>query len=53
MRGLGVAYILKAIDSGDASFKSKAVDQWRLSLQINPRQERRNKLLGLIRKYSQ
>lgn len=51
-RGLGVAYMLRAIDDDNEMLKSKAVYQWRLSLEIKPDQPRRERLLRLIRKYS-
>ncbi len=51
-RGLGVAYILEAIKSKDSELKAKAVEQWRLSLKIKPDQDRREKLLKLIKQYS-
>jgi tetratricopeptide (TPR) repeat protein len=51
-RGLGVAYMLKSIGNSDESLKSKAVHQWRRSLEINPEQARRERLLRLIEKYS-
>ena len=53
LRGLGVAYMLKAIDSKDDALKTKAIEQWRLSLDIKPDQPRRERLLDLIKKYSQ
>lgn len=52
-RGLGVAYMKKAISDKDEILKAKAVRQWRMSLQINPNQDRREKLLELIKKHSE
>jgi tetratricopeptide (TPR) repeat protein len=51
-RGLGVAYMLKALDNRDDALKAKAIEQWRASLDIKPDQPRREKLLELMRKYS-
>jgi len=51
-RGLGVAYMLRALDNKDAELKAKAIEQWRASLDIKPDQPRRDKLLELMRKYS-
>jgi tetratricopeptide (TPR) repeat protein len=52
IRGLGVAYMLKGLSSGDEGLKAKAVEQWRLSLAIRPNQARSNELIKLIQKYS-
>jgi tetratricopeptide (TPR) repeat protein len=51
-RGLGVAYMLRALDNRDDALKAKAIEQWRASLDIKPDQPRREKLLELMRKYS-
>jgi len=51
-RGLGVAYMLKALDDNDETLKEKAVQQWRMSLDIKPDQPRRERLLELTKKYS-
>jgi tetratricopeptide (TPR) repeat protein len=51
-RGLGVAYMIEALKSNDDMLKAKAVQQWRLSLEIKTDQPRREKLLELIRRYS-
>ena len=51
-RGLGVAYMLRALDNKDDTLKAKAIEQWRASLDIKPDQPRRDKLLELMRKYS-
>lgn len=48
-KGLGVAYILKAIDKDDDSFRSIGVEHWNKSLDIKPDQPR---LLRLLKKYS-
>lgn len=52
-RGLGVAYMVKALSSRDEPLRSKAIQQWRLSLHIEPNQPRRETLLRFIRDYSQ
>jgi tetratricopeptide (TPR) repeat protein len=54
-RGLGVAYILKGKNGNgtiDDTLKAKAVQQWRLSLEIKPDQPNSNRLLKLIQYYS-
>jgi len=51
-KGLGVAYILKAIRDKNDALKTKAVEQWRLSLDIKPNQSSRASLLKYIRMYS-
>jgi tetratricopeptide (TPR) repeat protein len=51
-RGLGVAYMLKAIKNEDVLLKSQAVELWRQSLSIRPDQPRRDRLIKLIEKYS-
>jgi tetratricopeptide (TPR) repeat protein len=54
-RGLGVAYILKGKNGDgtiDDALKAEAIQQWRLSLEINPHQPKREKLLKLIQYYS-
>ncbi|UCC22917.1 MAG: tetratricopeptide repeat protein, partial [Planctomycetota bacterium] len=52
-RGLGVAYMLNALSNEDAALKAMAVEQWHMSLEIKPDQPRRERLLRLIRKYSE
>jgi tetratricopeptide (TPR) repeat protein len=52
-RGLGVAYMVKAMSSKDEQLRSKAIQQWRLSLHIEPNQPGRETLLRLMRDYSQ
>jgi tetratricopeptide (TPR) repeat protein len=52
IRGLGVAYMLKGLSSGDEQLKAKAVEQWRSSLSISPSQPRRSELIKLVQKYS-
>ncbi len=54
-RGLGVAYMLKGKNedgSVDNTLKAKALQQWNLSLEINPNQPKSERLLRLIRYYS-
>lgn len=51
-RGLGVAYMLRALNNKDEMLKAKAIRQWRLSLDIKPNQLRHERLIKLIRKYS-
>lgn len=53
-RGLGVAYMIKGkLDTGDVdqNLKDKAIQHWRMSLQINPEQPRADRLKNLIAKY--
>lgn len=56
-RGLGVAYMLRALSNKDETLKAKirekAVQQWRLSLEIESDQPNRERLLKLIRYYSE
>jgi tetratricopeptide (TPR) repeat protein len=52
-RGLGVAYMVRALNSNDETLKANAIQQWRLSLDIKPDQPRRERLLKLIRHYSE
>lgn len=51
-RGLGVAYMLKARQTGDARWKVTAVRHWRQSLAIEPDQPKRQTLEKLIREHS-
>jgi tetratricopeptide (TPR) repeat protein len=51
-KGLGVAYMLRALNDENKMLKAKAIYQWRLSLDINPDQPSRRMLLKLIEKYS-
>jgi Flp pilus assembly protein TadD len=51
-RGLGVAYMVKATQEGDAALKARAIELWRQSLSIKPDQPRRDRLIKLIEKYS-
>jgi len=57
-KGLGVVYIARATDKSNkddelkAKLKEKAVQQWRLSLNIKPDQPLRENILKLIKKYS-
>ncbi len=50
-KGLGVAYMLRALNDENKMLKAKAIYQWRLSLDINPDQPSREMLLKLIEKY--
>jgi len=52
LRGLGVAYMLRARRDKDNALKGKALEQWRRSLEINPQQPERERLLKLIAYYS-
>ena len=52
-RGLGVAYMLRALNDEDDALKEKAIRQWRLSLDIKPDQPRQERLLKLIERYSE
>ena len=52
-RGLGVAYMLKAINTGDETLKAKAIEQWQMSLEIRPDQPRSERLRKLVTKYTQ
>ena len=52
-RGLGVAYMLRAISDKDDFLKAKAVRQWRHSLEIKPDQPRGERLHKLIEKHTQ
>jgi tetratricopeptide (TPR) repeat protein len=51
-KGLGAAYMSKAIAENDEPLKSTAVQQWRASLAIKPDQPGHQALLGLIRRHS-
>ena len=54
-RGLGVAYALRGKNEDgttDETLKLKAIEQWRLSLDIRPDQPHHKRLLKLIRRYS-
>ena len=53
-RGLGVAYIYMFRTSGnkDTTLKEKAVEQWRLSLEIRPDQPNYERLQKLVQSYS-
>ncbi len=52
LRGLGVAYMLRARRDKDNALKEKALEQWHRSLEINPQQPERERLLKLIAYYS-
>jgi len=49
---LGVAYMLKSVNIKDTLLKEKAVEQWRMSLQIKPDQPNYEGLARLIEKHS-
>jgi type II secretory pathway component GspD/PulD (secretin) len=51
-RGLGVAYMLKAIRDDDQALKATAVEQWHISLDIKPNQTTGDQLRKLIDKYT-
>jgi Flp pilus assembly protein TadD len=51
-RGLGVAYMLKAQQSGESRWTQKAVEHWRRSLAIRPDQPKRLTLEKLIREHA-
>ncbi len=51
-RGLGVALMLKARQTGDARLEAEAVRHWRRSLVIKPDQPKRAVLEKLIREHS-
>jgi superkiller protein 3 len=51
-RGLGVAYMLTALNDDDAGLKTQAIELWRQSLNIKPDQPKRDRLVKLIEKYS-
>jgi len=51
-RGLGVAYMLKARQTGDARWQEMAVRHWRQSLAIRPGQPKHKTLEKLIRDHS-
>ncbi len=48
-RALGVAYMVKSLRTGDRQLRSRAIEQWRLSLSIEPNQPQRQKLSELIK----
>ncbi len=52
-RGLGVAYMLKALSAKDDSLKQKALEQWQRSVEIKPDQPSRDGLVRLIDLYSE
>ena len=51
-KGLGVAYAIKGTNNKDKTLRAKAIQQWRLSLDIKPDQPNRERLLKLVRTYS-
>ncbi len=52
LNGLGVAYMMAALEKTDNEFRDKAILQWKLSLELKPDQQYREKLTEMIRKYS-
>jgi tetratricopeptide (TPR) repeat protein len=58
-RGLGVAYMMMVIDKTNkdeqlkTELKARAVKHWRRSLELNPNQSNRQKLLKFIQTYSE
>lgn len=50
-RGLGVAYMLKARQTADYRWETKALEHWRRSLAIRPDQPKRQVLEKLIREH--
>ncbi|MBN2456793.1 MAG: tetratricopeptide repeat protein [Sedimentisphaerales bacterium] len=53
LKGLGVAYMLKSLENNDQTLRQKAIQNWRLSLDVKPDQRNRERLVRLIEKYSQ
>jgi tetratricopeptide (TPR) repeat protein len=51
-RALGVGYMLKSLRTGDRQLRSRAIEQWRLSLSIEPNQPQRETLSELVKTYS-
>ncbi len=51
-KGLGVAYMVGSLRTGQGQLRLKAIEQWRLSLNIEPNQPHRETLLELIRRYA-
>ncbi len=55
-RGLGVAYIFKGMKEDgtvDEQMRTKAVEQWNMSLKLKPDQPNAERLVRLINGYSQ
>jgi tetratricopeptide (TPR) repeat protein len=55
-RGLGVAYIFKGMNGDgtvDEQMKAKAIEQWNKSLKIKPDQPNADRLVKLIKGYSE
>ena len=52
-RGLGVAFMLKARGDGGPDFAARAVEQWQVSLDINPDQANAPALRKMIEAYTQ
>ena len=51
-RGLGVAYMVKANNTGDAQAEAQALRHWRRALEIYPDQPKREALEKLIREHA-
>jgi tetratricopeptide (TPR) repeat protein len=51
-RGLGVAYMMKGRQTGDAALQAEALSEWRRSLRIAPDQPKHEALESLIRENS-
>ena len=51
-KGLGMAYMIKALADDDELLKVQAIEHWKRSLEISPNQESKQKLLNLIKRYS-
>ena len=49
-KGLGVAYMLGAVANDDNDLKRKAIEQWNISLEVNPAQP---KLVRLLERYTE
>jgi len=51
-KGLGVAYMIKALGEKNAELKATAIEHWQRSLEIKPDQANSKKLRRLIKSYS-
>lgn len=51
-RGLGVAYMVKARSDSDSDIADKAIEQWRISLDIKPDQAKAQAMSRMIEMYS-
>jgi len=52
-RGLGVALMVKARSDSDPDLAAKAIEQWRISLDIRPDQAKAREMARMIEMYSQ